>query len=187
MLRYCTSSDSTSEVGKYPHIAFYGIGDDRFRSWPHFKPVLRLKYMPDIDKKDMVRERHIPYGAVPFEDSLNSKVHTTEHLPDVSAVALVGDMLHSKGLPVELVDDVMEKADYTAKRRLVYAHDPLHPGNLEELQQYLKYCWRLMVNCNLMADALGTGIEWESVIYRFLAGHISSLGEKRIARPDIKY
>lgn len=186
MLRSCTWSDCTSEVANYPHRVFFGIGDHQFKSYARIEPEFALKYMPADTKVSMSDFRiRFPYGQAPFQDFLNSERHDTGYLPDVSAVALVRHMLYSKGLPVELVDDVMEKADYTVKRRLVYPHDPFHPGNVNELQKYLKNCWRLLINCNMMADALGISIEWEGLIYRSLSGHISSLGGRKIGRPDV--
>jgi hypothetical protein len=136
--------------------------------------------MPGVDKTRRDERRNFPYGRASFQDILNSERHDTGYLPDVSAVALVRDMLYDKGLPAELISDVMENADYTVKRRLVFANDPFYPGNINELQKYLKYCWQLLINCNMMADALGVKIDWEHLIYRFLAVHMSSLGEKKI-------
>lgn len=107
-------------------------------------------------------------------------------MPDVAAVALVRGLLYANRLPTELVDDVMDKADYTVKRRLAYPHDPFHGGNAEELRKYLKFCWRVMVDCNMMADALGPRIEWEWSICRILEEQISSLGGRKIRIPDIK-
>lgn len=124
-----------------------------------------------------------PYGLAPIEEFLNAEKHDTGYLPDVSAVAIVRNVLYSNGLPTELVDDVMDKADYTVKRRLVYPHDPFHRGNAEELRGYLKFCWKVMVNCNMMADALGMKIGWEKSIYIILGAQISSLGGRKIRRP----
>ncbi|EED16257.1 hypothetical protein TSTA_013570 [Talaromyces stipitatus ATCC 10500] len=176
-LRSCTWSDVTSEVPHYPHRAFFGIDDRQFREWPRMSPEFGTKYMPDIYTLSewSFRDRVFPYGAAPIDDFLKSE-NEVGYLPDVASVALVRTILYSKGLPPELTADVMEKADYTVKRRLSHPHDPFHPGNLDELHKYLTYCWRLMVNCNMMADALGINIEWEVYIYRFLTYYISLPG-----------
>lgn len=73
-------------------------------------------------------------------------------------------MLCFKGLPIELALDVMELAGYEAKRRLNIPHDPLHPYNRKELAQYLKYCWQLLVRCDMMAKALDMKIPWKVLI-----------------------
>ncbi|KAE8550498.1 hypothetical protein EYB25_006725 [Talaromyces marneffei] len=184
MLRQCTWCCCTSEAAMYPHREFFGIGDEQFGFWPRIKPDFALKYMAYVDKRTGYEDKHVPYGAAPIQDFLDSEKHDTGYLPDVSAVALVRILLYRKGLPVELVDDVMEKADYTPKRKLVYSDDPFHQGNLEELQKYLKYCWQLIINCNLMADALGVKIGWEDQIYRFFLWYISSSEGRKIKRPD---
>lgn len=162
----------------YPHRAFFGIGDDQFRSWPRFDPVFDLKYGPRPDPKAFNRE--FPYGLAPIEEVLNAEEHDTGYLPDVTAVAFVRSMLYKNGLPVELIDDVLEEADYTVKRRLVYAHDPFHLANVGELQNYLKYCWRVMINCNMMADQLRVKIDWEGLIYRTLSSQLSSPGGRKL-------
>lgn len=150
-------------------------------------PIFDLKYIPrgSDDKSRRFGIVEFPYGQAPIEEFLNSEKHSTRYLPDVSAVAFVRNVLYSNGLPTELVDDVMERADYTVKRRLVHPDDPFHLRNMEELQKYLKYCWKLIVDCNMMADALGVKIEWEDLIYRTLSWQISSSGGRKIRRLDV--
>lgn len=187
MLRYCTWSGCSSEVAKYPHRAFFGIGDNQFHSWPCMDSAFELKYRPPGSSDDYRRfaKSQFPYGQAPFDEFLNAESNSTGYLPDGAAVAVVRDILYRKRLPLELVNDVMERADYTVKRRLVYPHDPFHAGNKEELQKHLKYCWRLIINCNMMADALGMKIGWEGLIYRILSWQISASGGRMIGRPDI--
>lgn len=150
-------------------------------------PVFELKYRPpsSSDERRRFGENEFPYGQAPIQEFLNAEKHSTGYLPDGAAVAFAKNILYSNRLPTELVDDVMEQADYTVKRRLVYPDDPFHAGNKEELQKYLKYCWRLIINCNVMADALGVKIGWEGLIYRILSWQISALGGRRIGMPDI--
>lgn len=74
----------------------------------------------------------------------------------------------SKGLPVELAVRVMHFMNYKAKRRLTIPNDPFHPGNKEELVKYLKYCWKLLVCCEVMAKALGMHINWREEVSQSL-------------------
>ncbi|KUL87933.1 hypothetical protein ZTR_03849 [Talaromyces verruculosus] len=187
MLRTCTWSGGTSEISQYPHRAFFGIGDHQFRRWPCLDGVFSYRYNQSRSNDEIGLGRvEFPYGVAPIAELLNAEKHETGYLPDVAAVAFVRNVLYSNRLPTELVDDVMDKADYTVKRRLVHPHDPFHGGNAEELRKYLKFCWRVMVDCNMMADALGVTIEWEGLICRILQKQISSLGGKKIRIPDIE-
>ncbi|PCG93600.1 Hypothetical protein PENO1_040590 [Penicillium occitanis (nom. inval.)] len=187
MLRTCTWSGGTSEISKYPHRAFFGIGDHQFRSWPCLDPVFSYRYNDSRSSDEIGFGRvEFPYGVASIAELLNAEKHDTGYLPDVAAVAFVRNVLYSNRLPTELVDDVMDKADYTVKRSLVHPHDPFHGGNAEELRKYLTFCWRVMVDCNMMADALGVRIGWERLICRILQEQISSLGGRKIRVPDIK-
>ncbi|KAH8696549.1 hypothetical protein BGW36DRAFT_321877 [Talaromyces proteolyticus] len=176
-LRTCTYSTCTSEIAKYPHRAFFGISDDQFKFGQNNMPDI---YSIHSAGKYFEDEKNFPYGLAPIEDFLSSKKHEVEYLPDIFAVAVVRDVLRLKSLPEELVYDVMERADYTVKRRLIYPDDPFHPGNRDELQRYLKYCWQLVVNCNMMAEELEVSIEWDDLIYKFLSTFLSSPGGRKI-------
>lgn len=58
----------------------------------------------------------------------------------------------------------MELAGYEHFGRLNEPHDPLHPSNREELGRYFTYCWRVLVNCDMMAKALGMKLPWEELL-----------------------
>ena len=77
---------------------------------------------------------------------------------------LVQDYLYRKGLPAELVLNVMELAEYKTVGRMSEPHDPFHPSNRKELAQYLTYCWRLLVHCDMMAKALNMKLPWEEIL-----------------------
>lgn len=109
--------------------------------------------------------RDPPYWAIP-----------TEYLPASDDVDLVRWMLCRKGLPVELALDVMELAGYEAPLRV--PHDPFHPSNRNELARYLKYCWQILVRCDMLAKALGVSLRWQVLVARFL---IDSCGEEDVA------
>ncbi|KAF2138927.1 uncharacterized protein K452DRAFT_360695 [Aplosporella prunicola CBS 121167] len=42
--------------------------------------------------------------------------------------------------------------------------DPLNPGNLERLRDYLKLCWNHLVRSHVVAKEAGLDIDWESYI-----------------------
>lgn len=93
-----------------------------------------------------------------------------EHLPDVSDVCSTRWMLCRMGLPVELAMQIMEFAGYEPKRRLKIPHDPFHASNKEELAQYLKYCWQILVRCDMMAKVLDMKIDWEKQVAKCIIG-----------------
>lgn len=174
MVKTCTRSRCTSAVAVYPHKAFFGIVDKQFEYYALLRPEFGYKYLVetagtyDPRRYTTTTEDKFPYGLAPFEEFLSAEVLITDYLPNADEVQLVKAMLHLKGLPEELVLDVMEHADYTVKRRLIQPHDPFHCDNREELHHYLKYCWRLLINCNMMAEALGSPIDWAALVEHFL-------------------
>lgn len=154
MVQLCTISGMTSEVATFPHRQFFGIEDGQF-TWRYNKPQLRDPRLNAIGR--------YPYGVLPIEEFLNCEV-LTENKPGPSAIPQVQQMLYSKGLPMELVLDIMDMAEYAPRGRLQVPHDPFHPENREDLAKYLKYCWVLFVRCDMMATALGMVINWEELI-----------------------
>lgn len=73
-------------------------------------------------------------------------------------------MLCRKGLPVELAVEIMALAEYEPSRRLKVPHDPFHRDNRKELVEYLKYCWQVLVRCDMMARALDIVIPWVGLV-----------------------
>lgn len=164
MLKHCTLSGTTSEVATYPHRQFFGIADGQFRVIGNQLriPSLSLVY---------------PYGLVPFEEFLNCD-RVTEKKPAPSDVPQVQQILCSKGLPVELVLDIMELAEYAPRGRLQVPHDPFHLHNRDELAKYLKFCWEVLVRCDMMAGALGMVMPWRELVSETLV-QLFSCGPRR--------
>lgn len=165
MVRNVTQQCRTSEVATYPHRRFFGIEDDQFRGSDYFCIKDQghwLRLGPHANKYGYVHGKHV-YGKVPFHDFLTLECPTT-HEPAVLDIDQVRSILCSKGLPIELAFDVMEFADYTPKWRLNVPHDPFHPSNREELDRYLKYCWQLVVRCDVVAKGLSMKIYWEDLV-----------------------
>jgi hypothetical protein len=84
-------------------------------------------------------------------------------------------ILLDRGLPAELVLEIMETAEYGdygpigPTARLVIPDDPFHPANGDELAKYVGYCWQLLVRCDMMATALGMVIPWHELISHAMA------------------
>ncbi|KAJ5624598.1 hypothetical protein N7510_000907 [Penicillium lagena] len=169
-LRTCTGTGQTSDVSTYPHRQFFGIYDDQFRG-EYLAPRIRKSHWlcwADIkhhDAPDYSSRRANHYGRVPINEFLVlENVNLDGHRPGRADVALVQDYLYRIGLPPELVLYVMELAGYEPLGRLSEPHDPFHPSNHEELGRYLTYCWRVLVNCDMMAKALGMELPWEELL-----------------------
>lgn len=164
MLKHCTLSGTTSEVAMYPHRQFFGIADGQFRLVGNqFRlPSLSLVY---------------PYGLVPYEEFLNCD-RVTENKPAPSDVPQVQQILRSKGLPMELVLNIMALAEYAPRGRLQVLHDPFHLLNRDELAKYLKFCWEVLVRCDMMAGALGMVIPWRELVSDTLV-QLFSCGPRR--------
>ena len=134
-----------------PHRKFFGIKHDQ----------------PCGDDDGSARET---FGLVTFDTLLNV-LDAAQYVPDADDVSFVRQALQSKGLPTELVLDILELAGYEPRRRLKIAHDPFHPDNRKELGEYLTYCWKLIVRCDVVDRALqGPGeqldVYWREAVLR---------------------
>ncbi|KAJ6020776.1 hypothetical protein N7540_006280 [Penicillium herquei] len=168
-LRTCTGTGQVSEVSAYPHRQFFGIGDMQFGG-EFVSPKLKKEHWVIIpnDRQPETKYHSLGYGhygKLPIEDFLTLE---DDSLPGrqtgQSDVFLVQDYLYRKGLPMELVLDIMRLAKYEPLGRLSEPHDPFHPSNREELSKYLTYCWQLLIRCEIMAKALGMKIKWKDHI-----------------------
>jgi hypothetical protein len=154
MLHQCTMSGKTSEVATHPHRQFFGIEDGQFKT------------------RGMLRNPSYLYGSVSFTHFLNSEAPygTQGYLygPGQFDVTQVQVLLYSKGLPMELVLEIMDLAEYAPKGRLRVPHHPFHRDNWDELEKYLKFCWKVLVRCDMMASALGMVIPWQDLVSQTL-------------------
>lgn len=103
-----------------------------------------------------------------------SVVIPTEYMPVSDDVDDVRGMLCRKGLPVELALDVMEFAGYQVPRRV--PHDPFHPFNRNDLARYLKYCWQILVRCDMLAKALNIKLYWKALVADCIAAFCEQEG-----------
>lgn len=162
MLREITRSLAPSEATSYPHQQFFGIPHDHFCEDDIHK---------NIDKKHWLHRTNIiergHYGVLSFDEFLNlERPLPSQYQPSESDVESVKQEFLSKCLPLEIVFMIMDFADYKAKRILKVPHDPLHPDNRAELNQYLDQCWQIIIGCEIMSNALGRGtIDWQNIVH----------------------
>ncbi|KAJ5771937.1 hypothetical protein N7520_002466 [Penicillium odoratum] len=170
-LRTCTSTGYGSEVSSYPHRQFFGIGDNQFKGADDHPEIEKTHWLRWTTAKhrlgllDYYFSRSDHCGMVPINEFLavENKAFAGRR-PGLSDVSLVQNYLYQKGLPVELVLDVMELAGYQPVGRLSEPQDPFHSSNRTELARYLTYCWRLLVNCDMMAKAIGMQLPWKELL-----------------------
>jgi hypothetical protein len=179
MVWLCTKTAQTV-VPTYPHQEFFGISDTHFDDyfktssavnrgleWPALMEL--VKASRGRSERIATKKDEIPFGQIPFDVFLNCK-NPVPQIPSAMDISQVSAILHTKGLPPELVLQVMRHSGYdTVQRRLPIAHDPLHPENREAFKKYLTFCWLTLVRCNMLAQALGIEINWKLEIIECLA------------------
>ncbi|KAJ5726968.1 hypothetical protein N7493_005995 [Penicillium malachiteum] len=147
-LRTCTGTGQVSEVSAYPHRQFFGIGDTQlggeFVSPKITGEKAHWVLIPNgrHPKTKYYSLEYDHYSKLSIGDFLTLE---DDSLPGwqtgQSDIALVQDYLYRKGLPMELVLEIMSLAKYEPLGRLSEPHDPFHSSNQEELAKYLKNCW----------------------------------------------
>ncbi|KAJ4169750.1 hypothetical protein NW754_005898 [Fusarium falciforme] len=155
VVRHCTKSGWTSDIATYPHRQFFGIEKGQFKSYPTPHNIGRWGHLLEGKYQDMT---YYPYGLMPYQEFLEFE-KPMGYQPHTTDVTHVQWILCQRGLPPELADAILDEADYTPKRRLRVADQPLHPENRADLESYLKYCWQLIVRCTMMGQALGMDME----------------------------
>ncbi|KAI1162734.1 hypothetical protein F5B18DRAFT_365374 [Nemania serpens] len=159
MLRRCTLSGTTSEIAALPHRQFFGIANGQFKDHSSAWDSARWGHGGSEASDDTSQ----PLLHISFERFLEHDARAP-YLPHAADLGHVRWILCAKGLPIELVLDIMDLAEYTAQRRLKIPHDPFHRYNREELIPYLTYCWMLLLRCDMVAKAIGDEIPWNSLI-----------------------
>ncbi|KAJ5769198.1 hypothetical protein N7520_003757 [Penicillium odoratum] len=163
MLREITQSIDGCEATPYPHQQFFGIPCD------HFCDDMRMNDMNHwLHRTDIIQVgHHGHYGLLSFDEFLNLEGPLPDqYQPSQSDVESVKQILLSKSFPLEIVFMIMYFADYKAKRVLEVPHDPLHPANRAEMNQYLDQCWQIIIGCEIMNHALGGKmIDWRQEIH----------------------
>jgi hypothetical protein len=124
-----------------PHRHFFGIDKD----------MITTPY-----GSQLVRDR---IGMGPPSQLFDAR-YRSWYVPTASDVSKVLYLLQMR-VPTELALEIMDFADYTAKRRTPVLNDPLHAENAEELKKYLAYCWKLLVRVDMLIKASGQWVDWE--------------------------
>ncbi|KAK4033142.1 hypothetical protein C8A01DRAFT_19873 [Parachaetomium inaequale] len=145
----------TSKVAAHPHWEFFGINE-------------RDRYI-NSDQPENPRGQGLYTSRSATMDERLTRDPLTADLPTPSDTLRTQQILRDKGLPAELVSEIMDTAEYGPIARLEIRHDPFHPANRDELAKYVKYCWQLLVRCDMMATALGRVIPWHELISNAMA------------------
>jgi hypothetical protein len=167
-----------TEIVTYPHRQFFGTGDNNCQSGA-FRVSNNLHWLRGSHHTDgLGHSEGGLYGIVPIDEFLalgkpasQRDDYSIIYQPNGSDTSRVKGILCEMGLPVELALDIMELAGYEPKRRLKIEHDPLHLENREELAQYLRYCWQILIRCDMTASEVDLDIPW----YDEVAGCIVDL------------
>lgn len=164
MLREITQSINGCEATAYPHQQFFGIPCDHFCD-DERKMIDKNHW---LHRTDIIKLGPQGYcGLLSFDEFLNLEGPLPDqYQPSQSDVESVKQELLSKNFPLEIVFMIMDFADYKAKRVLEVPHDPLHPLNRAELNQYLGQCWQIIIGCEIMNHAsVGEMIDWQEEIH----------------------
>ncbi|KAL5340828.1 hypothetical protein BJX70DRAFT_95625 [Aspergillus crustosus] len=211
MLKMCTE-DRGNEVSCYPHRQFSGIPDKHFKSYTTITgavpyPTILEAFHAATERRNMnvpsralrrgpnsitLHNDKFPYGKLPFKLFLNNCATetpetiepTSSYLPEESDIWQVSNVLYNLGLPAEIILQVLDLADYDTPKKngRRVAHDPFHEKNQEQLGKYLTYCWKLLIRCNMFAQALGVEIDWKEEVQQTVEKLISRKnGEKQAA------
>jgi hypothetical protein len=152
------AKDMTSTVAAHPHWEFFGIDE-------------RDRYI-NSDQPENPRDQGLYASRSATMDEQLTHDLLTADLPTPSDTLRAQQILRDKGLPAELVSEIMDTAEYGPIARLEIRDDPFHPVNRDELAKYVKYCWQLLVRCDMMATALGEVIPWHELISHAMADNL---------------
>ena len=131
------------DVHTFPHRLFFGVSEHDYDGirWnlPGCGRRLRKHLSLQSEEERRAGERYFPVSE------------------DVDIVLFY---LRLKGFPNEIGLRILAYADFRPGRRLLIANDPLDPRNGEELRKYLRWCWKVLVCCDVLMTASGTRIRW---------------------------
>jgi hypothetical protein len=150
-------SDST--VDQYPHQEFFGAAEGTWKSPISIEEAL---------------------GTVPLQYHRKQN----PYVPTRDDIQVVRAYLRLQNLPMELILQIMEMADYIPARRIPIPDDVFHLDNGEELRRYLNYCWQLLVRSDVLARACGHKIPWQMEVTYIVNELWGKNGEKLTTIPD---
>ncbi|KAK8861893.1 hypothetical protein PGQ11_008128 [Apiospora arundinis] len=164
MVRNSTMSGYKSGIPSYLHKKFFGIQDGQFNNYPELRDKDRWR----VDQVRGHSGYQLILGRVPYDEFLEVEKEVP-YMPSSEEVEEVRSALFAQGLPAELTDIILELAEYHGERRaLEVPHDPFHEKNREQLDRYLRECWKVLMRCDMMARALGDKVPWDVLIGRHI-------------------
>jgi hypothetical protein len=156
-----TSRPHDHSVCPLPHREFFGIEKDMITTSPYSR---------------LLQDR---VGQVPPSQLLDAR-YRLWYVPTASDVSTVLSIVQTR-VPAELALEILEHADYTAKRRIPVPNDPLHADNAQELKKYLSYCWKVLVRIDMLVKADGRWIDWEYEVTDVMYDLWGVLGPKKMS------
>ncbi|KAF2016004.1 hypothetical protein BU24DRAFT_480717 [Aaosphaeria arxii CBS 175.79] len=137
------------DVHTHPHREFFGIPRGMF-----------VFEWGDCSEKHWKKER---IGTKRLEN-LTKKEFNNVYVASNADIAVVDGLLRRKGLPTELILQVLEAAEYVPVGRTHIRDDPLHKVNAKELKKYLNYCWLLLIRFDMICKESGSWLDWETLV-----------------------
>lgn len=170
----CYLRESAFDPETFPHRQFFGVYRGQYQN-TQFPPGSIV----DSNTNTF-------YGKIPLDKFEKPNGSLDQYIPSVSDVDEVFLSLRRCGLPTELVLEILERADYRWQRRSAYSDNPMHPDNREELFKYLKFCWILLVRCDLLVKACGKRIDWANDVSHCI-NELFGVRDKALRRVEINY
>lgn len=175
MLQSCLSSDPLTKVPSQLHADFYSIRDGDFGGMYGLSEDKRMEEEAregpaektcSCDGAKGKQARALPYDGcqramTTIGKFMNINCKSEVIVPPPSGtVGLARLALEAKGLPLELVENILQFAGFigTKNYRLRIPHHPMHPANRDKLVEYLDNCWKLVIRT---AMALGRSSIWK--------------------------
>ncbi|TLS29325.1 hypothetical protein PpBr36_02154 [Pyricularia pennisetigena] len=149
-----TVSDTMTQIPLFQHMEFFGIRDDNFRTYPRKESQWKVQ-----------DDHFYPLGRVGYKEFIGLDFDTDPpYMPSAAEMETVRSVLSVKGLPTELVDMVLDLAEYDETRVLSIPHDPLHELNTDQLEEYLAWSWQTLLRFDMLARAEGDEMPWDMLI-----------------------
>jgi hypothetical protein len=168
------SNGHESELAQHPHRQFFGIADQHFAWFNRRRSIVELLRKSgetqQVDCSDY-KFWHAPeqiFGLISYPTFLG--LGDERNIPLAGEVQQVRQILWEMKLPAELISEILEMTyNVEETRRLPVPHDPLHPDNRAELDEYLDWCWAMLVRCEVMGRHIELDLEWSSKVSWTLA------------------
>lgn len=163
MLEVCLSHEALTQVPMQPHYDFFSIHGSEFgqpyrrtyneeraekAAWEDAGGKLCYCDSAGGMANKCFDPNEFKCGMMDIEKFMNRHSKSVISIPPPSTtIELARFGLASKGLPRELVENVLRFAGFirTDKSQLRVPHHPFHPDNKAQLTNYLDECWQLVI------------------------------------------